>query len=326
MKRRLKKGRIQGTVKGTRRRKAVIGIGVMILTVIVILLIVLSALRISSLPGVGRELAEKAGVAYPAVIAHRGLSHNAPESTEHAYRLAREFEVDYLEADVQRTSDGYLVVYHDDRVTSEKTDVQNHFPDREGDPLSSFTLEELQQLDIGSWFNEKYPDRSRSFYKGAGILTLKDLIGLVIGFEKTGLYLETKSPESQPGIEEDLINVLEESGYNGSLVFQSFSLDSLKRLRELRPEIPRVLLIREETAKERGFNSIVDEAKYFVDGIGPVGHLAYPKHTGYAHREGLFVHHYTVNDAWMMQLFHFFGSDGFFTDRGDLAVELLKNR
>ena len=44
--------------------------------------------------GPGSELARAQGIAYPAVIAHRGASYDAPESTAPAYRLARELGAD----------------------------------------------------------------------------------------------------------------------------------------------------------------------------------------------------------------------------------------
>ena len=50
------------------------------------------------------------------VIAHRGASGHAPESTMAAYELAREWDVDYLELDAQITADGEVVVFHDDAI------------------------------------------------------------------------------------------------------------------------------------------------------------------------------------------------------------------
>ena len=61
----------------------------------------------------GAGLAKAQGIAYPAVMAHRGASFDAPESTAPAYALARDLGADYLELDLQRTSDGVLVVVHD---------------------------------------------------------------------------------------------------------------------------------------------------------------------------------------------------------------------
>ena len=84
-----------------------------------------------------------------AVIAHRGTIFWAPELTEAAFRWARNSGADYLELDVHRTKDGHLVVMHD-KTLKRTTNVAAIFPEREGDPVSSFTLNEILQLDAGS--------------------------------------------------------------------------------------------------------------------------------------------------------------------------------
>lgn len=62
----------------------------------------------------GKVLSEKYGLPWPAVIAHRGASFDAPEETIPAYTLARDLGADYLEMDIQRTKDGVLIALHDD--------------------------------------------------------------------------------------------------------------------------------------------------------------------------------------------------------------------
>ena len=63
------------------------------------------------------------------VIAHRGASGYAPEHTFPSWDLARRMGADYLEQDLQMTSDGVLVVMHDatlDRTTSGSGPVSAH--------------------------------------------------------------------------------------------------------------------------------------------------------------------------------------------------------
>src|SRR5207237_1823327 len=53
--------------------------------------------------------------------AHRGDPESAPENTPAAFEAAVALGVDYVETDVQRTADGFLVLLHDDdldRTTS----------------------------------------------------------------------------------------------------------------------------------------------------------------------------------------------------------------
>ena len=91
------------------------------------------------------ELATKEGIPHPAVIAHRGASYDAPESTAAAYKLARDLGADYLELDLQRSKDGVLFALHDDNL-QRTTDVATKFPERKDSPANEFTWKELQTL------------------------------------------------------------------------------------------------------------------------------------------------------------------------------------
>jgi glycerophosphoryl diester phosphodiesterase len=169
------------------------------------------------------------------IIAHRGTTFWAPEETEAAMRWARNIGAHYLEFDLQRTKDNYLIALHDEKLTR-TTNINNIFPERQNEPVSSFTYEELLKLDAGTWFNKQYPERSRSSFAGLDILTLEDIVQIAEGKrikrDKTGkrivqknnvgrwkseyehdpsdnrnrpgIYVETKIPELFPGIEQDL--------------------------------------------------------------------------------------------------------------------------
>ncbi|MGV7040628.1 glycerophosphodiester phosphodiesterase, partial [Pseudomonas aeruginosa] len=209
-------------------------------------------------PGKARSAA--AAVPWPAVIAHRGASYDAPEETAAAYLLARDLGADYLEADVQRSRDGVLVALHDDTL-ERTTDVAEVFPGRAKDPVSSFTLAELKRLDAGSWFNRAFPERARPGFVGLRILTLDEMLDIAEGgANKPGLYLETKVPAQFPGIEDDLRKLLERRGWlqpreraaaghvdvahgNGRVILQTFEKSSLELLQESMPQVPKILLL-----------------------------------------------------------------------------------
>lgn len=200
-----------------------------------------------------QELARKADIPYPAVIAHRGASYDAPESTKPAYLAARELGADYLEMDLQRTRDGQLVAFHDDTLVR-TTDVSDRFPERRERPVSDFTLAELKQLDAGTWFNRAYPERARASFAGAKVLTLDEIIDIAEAdpTHKVGLYIETKVPNLYPGIEADLKAKLIARGWltpGGDLasgrrvVLQTFEKASLELLAKEMPKVPKVLLL-----------------------------------------------------------------------------------
>ncbi|EJM65864.1 glycerophosphoryl diester phosphodiesterase [Pseudomonas sp. GM50] len=231
-----------------------------------------SALLLSLMLGLGQAqaanepsptaLATRLGIPHPAVIAHRGASFDAPESTAAAYKLARDLGADYLEMDLQRSKDGVLFALHDNNL-QRTTDVASKFPERKDSLANEFTIAELKTLDAGSWFNSAYPDRARPSYAGLKILTLDEIIDIAQGnpLHKPGLYIETKEPKQFPGIERDLKEKLQDRGWlspvgsklakselavgqgKGKVVLQTFEKSSLELLEKEMPQVPKILLL-----------------------------------------------------------------------------------
>lgn len=280
-----------------------------------------------TLPRRGLEhRAVAAGMPRYAVIAHRGASYLAPEETAPAYLLARDMGADYLEADIQRTKDGVLIAFHSQAV-GDTTNAAQLFPGREKDPVDAFTLAELKRLDAGTWFNAAHPRRARPAYTGVQILTLDELLTIAgSGRQRPALYLETKSPERFPGVERNLVERLRQRGWlekradsgHAKVVFQSFRPESLARLRELAPDVPRVRLFGSRLFDRAAWNAMTREVTGTDQGIGPTAYLCWPWNVATAHRAGLLIHPYTVNELWQFRILAFLGaSDGFFTDRCD---------
>lgn len=303
----------------------------------------IAALSLWSPRSAGAPIAARLGIPYPAVIAHRGLSSWAPEETRPAYLLARAIGADYLEADVQRTRDGVLIALHDETL-ARTTNVAAVFPERQDRGPAAFTWDELQKLDAGSWWNAAHPDRARPSYAGLRILRIEELLELAAGGRTDGadlphapgLYLETKDPEKYPGYEGELVALLRARGWlepspgaAARVIFQSFDAASLSRLRALAPATPRVLLVEHPPGTKAADRSKADwdallrQAQELAAGLGPSGYEGMPWHTGPAHRAGLFVHHYTINQPWQLRLLRQLGSDGVFTDAADRAREVL---
>lgn len=65
------------------------------------------------------------------VIAHRGASSYAPENTFAAFDLALRMGACHVELDVDATSDGHIVVIHDDTL-DRTTSGSGQAPDGEG--------------------------------------------------------------------------------------------------------------------------------------------------------------------------------------------------
>ncbi|HET7315423.1 glycerophosphodiester phosphodiesterase [Salinisphaera sp.] len=326
---------------------------------------------------IGQRLAENYGIPYHAVIAHRGVSYYAPEETRPAYKLARDVGADYLELDLQRTSDGHLIALHDTNL-KRTTNIEQVFPDRADNPVSSFTLAEIKQLDAGSWFNAAYPERARPGFAGLKILTLDEVRQIAEnGENQPGLYLETKAPELFPGIEKDLADYLLSKGWigahprmapddfdaehhvnvgytRGRVILQTFSKDSLVKLNQQMPDTPKILLLflggegeipaddsitqrpgesdvafqaRQRVASREAYDAFLDFARaHGAVGVGPsatradldptysYADLAMPWMIRHAHRRGLLVHVYTLDDVVDFRRYQERGVDGIFTN------------
>ncbi|WP_026907565.1 glycerophosphodiester phosphodiesterase family protein [Paucisalibacillus globulus] len=151
----------------------------------------------------------------PLVVAHRGVPSLAPENTMAGYHLAYELGADLIETDVQRTKDGHLVIMHDytvDRTTNGTGTV------------TDLTLEEIRQLDAGIKFGEEFVgEKVPTFKEYLEAFKDKDVILLV---ELKGI-----------GIEEQVLEEIMEVGVEEQVVLQSFNMESVKKFREISPQL-----------------------------------------------------------------------------------------
>src|SRR4051812_14929099 len=92
-------------------------------------------------------MALKERLGRPLIMGHRGAMGHAPENTMASFRKAVELGVEAIELDVHLTSDGKLVVIHDETL-DRTTDGQG--------PVVAKTLAELKALDAGSWFKPEF--------------------------------------------------------------------------------------------------------------------------------------------------------------------------
>ncbi|KPL11846.1 hypothetical protein AMJ85_02780 [candidate division BRC1 bacterium SM23_51] len=164
-------------------------------------------------------------------VAHRGARSLAPENTLAAARKAFEVGADAWEVDVQPTRDGYLVLMHDDTL-ERTTNVEEVFPDRKPWYVSDFTLEELRQLDAGSWFNDEDPfDQVKAgavspedckSYVGERVPTLEEALRLTREHGRL-IDVEIKQmPRRYPDIVEKVVAMIETEGMAGRAAVSCF--------------------------------------------------------------------------------------------------------
>jgi glycerophosphoryl diester phosphodiesterase len=288
-------------------------------------MLVLVALLGASTAGAAPDKATKADSTV-LNIGHRGASGYAPEHTIPAYDLALEMGADYIEIDLQMTKDGVLVAMHDD--TLDRTAVAPEgVPKRFcSGPVIKRTLEQIKMCDVGSWFNETYPQYADPEYVGLQIPTLEEI------FQRYGTsvnyYIETKNPEAAPGMEEELLRLMDEYGLiepaaqDWQVLIQSFSAESLQKIHALEPSLPLIQLF-SSTETSESIQSRLAEVSTYAVGIGPSKSDVDAALVEAAHALCLDVHPYTVNETAEMEALIALGVDGMFTNFPDRLEEVL---
>ena len=241
-------------------------------------------------------------------IGHRGASGYAPEHTIRSYDLAKEKSADYLEVDLQMTKDGELVALHDDKV-NRTTNSKGYVID--------YTWSQLKELDAGSWFYQANPNIENLGVESLTIPSLKQI------FERykddVNYYIETKSPEKYPGMEEKLLALLNHYGLLnkdqpiGKVVIQSFNKESLKLIHEKNKKIPLILLKRFDD-KAKINQKEIEEIKKYTQGIAVNYESLNKDFIDKLKTNRLLIHTYTVNNYKDLELLREWDIDGVFTD------------
>ncbi len=275
------------------------------------------------------------GVKVPLVVAHRGVPGERLEHTRPSYLLAIEQGADFIEPDVVSTSDGHLVVRHENWIDG-TTDVADHpeFVDRQATKIvdgvsitgwftEDFTLAELKTLRC----KERIPDVRPKNVALAGteqILTLDEVLDIAEdagGEAPVGVYIETKHPSyfESLGINlnDMLIETLERRGFNDPdalVVIQSFESANLRAIRPRTPAmLVQLMMVKGQPADfavagdPRTYEDLrSDEGLAFVaeyaDVIGPNKQVVIKPDVGptglieRAHAAGLDVHVWTMRN------------------------------
>jgi glycerophosphoryl diester phosphodiesterase len=237
------------------------------------------------------------------ILAHRGASAYAPENTLSAFRVAIDQRADWLELDVQQSKDGQLVVFHDLRMERTTNGHGN---------LRDLTLEQIQALDAGSWFDAKFA--------GEKVPTFEEVVALA---RERGIKIfpEIKDPRFSPGIEERMAAVISANDYEDNTIVQSFDMDSLERLRQANPRLKMAALY-SATAPLRG------DPPPGVSVVGPAWELVSldPSIVRDAHANGREVVVWSVDSGTPLRSLLDAQVDGIITDRPDTIRTLIEGQ
>lgn len=255
-------------------------------------------------------------------IAHRGGRRIRPEHTIVAYDQALVDGADVLELDVHETSDGVLVVMHDDTVdrTTDCTGL-----------IQETTFAALRECDAGYEFTTDggmtYP------YRGMG-LVVPSLEEVFERYTDAPFVIEIK--QEMPSIVDSFVDLVRENEVEDKMIGAAFDDAVLLELRAAAPEIATSMGVDETTIFFLRSFDVLDPSyeppgeflqvpPVFDLGEVPVDVL----HEGFvprAHELDMFVHVWTINDEQEMRdLIEMKGVDGIMTDDPPLLTSVIED-
>ncbi len=160
----------------------------------------------------------------PMIIAHRGYRAKFPENTLVAFEAALDAGASMIELDVSLSYDRKVVVIHD--ATLQRT-TNGH------GPVNGLTLQELKQLDAGSWFH--------SDFAGERLPELIEVLELVDG--RALINIEIKSGAYEPNhpldaIERQVMDLVRRKKALDYILISSFNILILEQLAALEDAPP----------------------------------------------------------------------------------------
>jgi glycerophosphoryl diester phosphodiesterase len=254
---------------------------------------------------------------WPRVMAHRGASGEYPENTLAAFTAARDLSAPYIELDVQMTRDGRVIVAHDEDLRRVGGQAR---------PIREMTLAELSAIDAG--YNFAPPGVDGFPFRGRGI-RVPELAEVFAACPAQLFIVEIK--QTSPSMVRALLDVIDRAAMSRQVLIASEHQAPIDEVRAAARAMPTNFPTPEVAAF---MMSLAPGAPPFT----PRGDALQvpPVHEGWkivtlesvaaAHRIGVEVHVWTVNEEAEMRAMLAAGADGIISDYPDRVMALLDSR
>jgi glycerophosphoryl diester phosphodiesterase len=231
----------------------------------------------------------------PLVFAHRGGSKIGPENTITAFDRGLAAGADGLELDVRLSRDGIVVVHHDARLDRAT---------RAMGPLKDRTARELAEFDV------------------------PPLRAVLARYPKVGVIIELKV--RGPELAEAVVDEVRRAGAIDRVCLGSFSITALRAARAAAPAMAtsgarlevRMALYRSWCGLSPGR---VPYQAFQVPEISGATRVVSPRFVQLAHKAGIAVHVWTVDEPADIRRLLEWGVDGIISDRPDVAAEVVRD-
>lgn len=242
----------------------------------------------------------------PWIVAHRGFKKKYPENTLVAFQAAMDAGATMIELDVTLSRNRKLVVIHD--ATLERT-TNGH------GPVHDYTLEELKQLDAGSWFESGFADQR--------LPDLAEVLELVNG--RVYINIEIKPHAYEPhhppdAIEKQIVELVKQKSARDQVLISSFDIKILDQLSSI-GDRPALALISKKPADDDTLK-ICERLKAFS--WHPCHQVLTHQHVQRMHAAGIRVFPYNVDALSDYRQMLAMNVDGVITGNPFLAKERSK--
>jgi glycerophosphoryl diester phosphodiesterase len=257
--------------------------------------------------------------ALPLTFAHRGGAGLWPENTLLAFRGAIELGCSHLETDLRMSRDGEIVLLHDVRLERTTNGVGE---------VSDFTLQELQRLDAGYRFS---PDGQSFPLRGQG-LVIPTFAELLAAAPEARFNVEIKE-RGRPDLPLALWQLVQRLDLADRLVVAAERHELVHDFRQLSQGRVATSASRREclqfwAASRVGVARVLPVAYQALQIPERAGHLRIltPALLAAAHRRGVAVHVWTIDDVTDMHRLLDWGVDGLMSDYPDRLLGVVKDR
>lgn len=230
------------------------------------------------------------------IIAHRLGGALAPENSVEGLELAISMHCYGAETDIQRTTDGYYVINHDE--TFERLAGVGKAP-------TDMTLEQVKNLRL---VDQNYPDKTYD------VATLDELLDVSMGHIK--LFIELKGTSADAQMVDDVVKMVRERDALDDVVLISSEQDVIRYAETTYPEFETGLL---------SFTEFGDLSLLQCDMLLLEEETATDEHLRQAQEIGRQTGIWTVNTRLSMGKVLNSRADYIITDRMDLAEEVQKS-
>jgi glycerophosphoryl diester phosphodiesterase len=248
-------------------------------------------------------------------VAHRGGALLAPENTLAAFRQALTLPIDAVELDVQMTSDGHAIVFHDNTIDRLTEGTGN---------ILDLSLSDLRSLNAATHFPGRWPQRET-------IPTLREALALLHGHKEVSIEVKNSKRDDvygrYPHIAETIVEEVRAASMLQQVLLISFDWEILADIKSLAPELSLGMIVGggwwTSHPPQLVLTRLFEQADALqCEWLNMDYHLFTPEIMVALHERGLKLGLWTVNTLEELQQFAADGVDSLATDRPDLFAHI----